>query len=136
MNAAAAEKNIARTIMRRRKASVFGRWGTSCRHRRFEWSCERSNAFCRSVGGAVGVAEGGTATAPSRREGLGGIESSSNARRAIVVCDRREAFRWEPRLLPGVLAAPDDPAMAENLKHILRRTQLKVNVQMRELHEP
>jgi transposase len=37
--------------------------------------------------------------------------------------------------LRGVLAAPSEAAMATGLKHILRRTQLKANVQMRKLHD-
>ena len=37
--------------------------------------------------------------------------------------------------LRGVLGAPDETAMAEGMKRILRRTQLRSNVQMRKLHK-
>ncbi|HEY3444926.1 MAG TPA: transposase [Myxococcales bacterium] len=57
--------------------------------------------------------------------------------KALLDCNVRlaAAYQIPKEELRGVLAAPNEIAMAEGMRHILRRTQRKGNVQMRKLHE-
>jgi transposase len=56
--------------------------------------------------------------------------------KALLACNSKLAAAYQIKEeLRGVLAAPDEKAMARGMNHILRRTQRKANVQMRKLHD-
>jgi transposase len=54
----------------------------------------------------------------------------------LLACNAKLAAAYQVKEeLRGVLAAPDETAMAKGMARILRRTQHKANVQMRKLNE-
>jgi transposase len=56
--------------------------------------------------------------------------------KALLDCNAKLAAAYQVKEeLRGVLAAPDEAAMAKGMSRILRRTQRKANVQMRKLHD-
>jgi transposase len=56
--------------------------------------------------------------------------------KALLAFNTRLAAAYQVKEeLRGVLAAPDEKAMAKGMRRILRRTQRKANVHMRKLHD-
>lgn len=56
--------------------------------------------------------------------------------KALLACNAKLAAAYQIKEeLRGVLAAPDEEAMAKGMNRILRRTQRKANVHMRKLHD-
>lgn len=56
--------------------------------------------------------------------------------RHLLACNAKLAAAYQLKEeLRAVLAAPDEPAMAKGMTHVLRRTQRKANVPLRKLHD-